>query len=137
VATSSGTRKKTSGARASASKKSSSRGRSAAQRATAATESANGARGGVRSAIVRGTMGALAGGAAVGAAHVLKHQRNHRRGGLPIPRDLKLDLSKVTPELDVKRLLRQIGDAAEQVELRSEDVRQLSAQAKRLSRRLS
>jgi hypothetical protein len=50
---------------------------------------------------------------------------------------MKVDLRKATQDLDLKRLLRQIGDAAEQIELRSEDVRQLSAQAKRLSRRLS
>jgi hypothetical protein len=88
-------------------------------------------------------MGALAGGAAVGAARALKHQGGQHRRGLPIPRDTKFDLHnlhnlhKATRDIDVKRLLRQIGDAAEQVELRSEDVRQLSAQAKRLTRRLS
>jgi hypothetical protein len=81
-------------------------------------------------------VGALAGGAAVGAARVLRHQ-DHQRRGLPIPRDMKLDLRKATHDLDVKRLIQQIGNAAEQIEARSEDVRQLSAQAKRLSRRLS
>jgi hypothetical protein len=91
----------------------------------------------VRIAIARSAAGALAGGAAVGVARVLRHQGQQRRRGLPIPHDKKLDLRKATQDIDLKRLLRQIGDAAEQIELRSEDVRQLSAQAKRLSRRLS
>jgi hypothetical protein len=69
--------------------------------------------------------------------------------GITIPDELnpqRLDTSKLTPHVDVKRLaknvdlkdvLRQIGNFAEQVEARSEDVRMLSAQAKRLSRRVS
>lgn len=102
------------------------------------TESANGsAGGGARATIVRSALGALAGSAAVGAARAFKHQGRQRRPSLPGPRDMKLDLRKVTQDLDMKRLIRQIGDAAEQIEVRSEDVRQLSAQAKRLSRRLT
>jgi hypothetical protein len=93
--------------------------------------------GGVRATITRSAIGALAGGAAVGAARVLKHQAGQGRRGPSIPHDKRLDLRRATHDIDIKRLLRQIGDAAEQVELRSEDVRQLSAQAKRLTRRLS
>jgi hypothetical protein len=95
------------------------------------------ARGGVRAAIVRSAFGALAGGAAVGAARAVKHQNHRRRPGLHVPHDKRFDLHKATQDVDIKRLLRQIGDAAEQIELRSDDVRQLSAQAKRLSRRLA
>jgi hypothetical protein len=68
--------------------------------------------------------------------------------GIPIPDELnpqRLDASKLTGHVDVKRLaknidlkdvLRQLGNLAEQVEARSEDVRTLSGQAKRLSRRI-
>jgi hypothetical protein len=55
-----------------------------------------------------------------------------------------VDLKKVmkgidakTDRIDLRHLAQQIGDAAEQIEARSEDVRMLSAQAKRLSRKLS
>lgn len=69
--------------------------------------------------------------------------------GIPIPDELnpqRFDAGKLAGHVDVKRLaknvdlkdvIRQIGNFAEQVEARSEDVRTLSAQAKRLSRRLT
>ena len=83
-----------------------------------------------------------------------RHARRPRVLGIAIPRELNnldlkkltrnlekftsnLDPKKLTSSLDLKDLARQIGDAAEQVEARSEDVRMLSAQAKRLSRKLS
>jgi hypothetical protein len=48
-----------------------------------------------------------------------------------------LNPKKLTSNLDLKDVVKQIGDAAEQVEARSEDLRLISAQAKRLSRKLS
>jgi hypothetical protein len=49
----------------------------------------------------------------------------------------RLDPSKLAKSIDLKNVMRHIGNFAEQVEARSEDVRSLSAQAKRLSRRIS
>jgi len=49
---------------------------------------------------------------------------------------LSKDVSRIGKDVDVKDVLRRIGNLAEQVEARSEDVRSLSAQAKRLTRRL-
>lgn len=69
--------------------------------------------------------------------------------GITIPDELnpqRLGTSKLTGHVDIKQLakhvdlkdvLRQVGNLAERVEARSEDVRMLSAQAKRLSRRVS
>jgi hypothetical protein len=59
--------------------------------------------------------------------------------GIPIPRELgrNFDAKKLVKSVDVKDLAKQIGNAAEQIEARSEDVRMLSAQAKRLSRKLT
>ena len=69
-------------------------------------------------------------------------QRARRRKvlGTSIPRQLntsKLDPRKVAHEIDLKKVLKQIGSVAEQVEAISEDVRVLSGQAKRLSKKLS
>jgi hypothetical protein len=84
----------------------------------------------------------LAGSAAIGVASraAIKHARRPRVLGVPIPRELRpgnLDPRKLAKSIDVKGLVRQIGDAAEQIEARSDDVRMLSAQAKRLSRKLT
>jgi hypothetical protein len=69
--------------------------------------------------------------------------------GIPIPQELMpqnldpkklpkpVDAKKLAKGVDVKAVVRRIGNAAEQIEARSEDVRMLSAQAKRLSRKLS
>jgi hypothetical protein len=103
---------------------------------------------------VRGAVGALAGGAALGVANRLASGRSQRKiAGIRV-RPPSLDMSKLTKHLDarqlarqvdvkrlgknvdLKDLMRQLGDLAEQVEARSEDVRNLSAQARRLSRRL-
>ena len=65
---------------------------------------------------------------------------------MPVPREL--DLRKLAPKklvdpkklgnsIDLKHVAKQIGDAAEAIEARSDDVRILSGQAKRLSRKLS
>ncbi|MFL5864245.1 MAG: hypothetical protein ACJ780_26335 [Solirubrobacteraceae bacterium] len=109
---------------------------------------------------MKGALGAIVGGAALGGiSRLASHkQRQPRVMGVPIPNQLnprnlhlhvdtkKLDPSKLTKKVDpaklakkvdLKDVLRQIGDAAEQVEARSEDVRMLSGQAKRLTRKLS
>jgi hypothetical protein len=103
----------------------------------------------MRARIAKGALGALVGGAALaGASRVASRQaRRPRVLGIPIPEELdprNLDLKKLTKAIDLKTdrldlrdLARQIGNAAEQIEARSEDVRMLSAQAKRLSRKLS
>ncbi|HEY2320372.1 MAG TPA: hypothetical protein VGH67_18845 [Solirubrobacteraceae bacterium] len=112
----------------------------------------------MRDRIVKGALGAIVGGAAVGGAQrLVSHQRRPRVLGIAIPTELKphLDTKKLTHNLDAKKLthnldpkklantvdlkdlLRKIGDAAEQIEARSEDVRTLSGQAKRLTRKLS
>lgn len=99
--------------------------------------------------MVRGAVGAVVGGAAFGVAK-LANQRQSRSKvlGLRIPNELKpqrLDPGKLVGHVDVKRLakdvdlkdiVRQIGNFAEQVEAHSEEVRTLSGQAKRLSRRI-
>jgi hypothetical protein len=48
-----------------------------------------------------------------------------------------VDTKKLSKNVDLKGVMRHIGNAAEQIETHSENVRMLSAQAKRLSRRLS
>jgi hypothetical protein len=48
-----------------------------------------------------------------------------------------VDTKKLSKNVDPKGVMRHIGNAAEQIETHSENVRMLSAQAKRLSRRLS
>jgi hypothetical protein len=95
-------------------------------------------------------MGAVVGGAALGVANRLASRASRPKVlGIRIPDELDprhLDPGKLASHVDVKRLakkvdikdvVRHIGDFAEQVEARSEDVRTLSAQAKRLSRRIS
>jgi hypothetical protein len=61
------------------------------------------------------------------------------RCGISIPKELKpqrLDVKSLGKGLDLRDVMRHIGNFAEQIEARSEDVRALSAQAKRLSRRI-
>jgi hypothetical protein len=67
--------------------------------------------------------------------------------GLPVPRALtpgKFDLKKAAKHVgnaaervDLKKVAKHVGNAAERVESASEDVRQASGQAKRLSKKLS
>jgi len=60
--------------------------------------------------------------------------------GMSPPRQLntrKLDPRKVAQDVDLKKVIKQLGSVAEHVEAISEDVRILSAQAKRLSQKLS
>jgi hypothetical protein len=78
----------------------------------------------------------VAGGAALGAAGRVLVNRTH---GLTRGQAVKKRLldPRTFADIDLKRVVRHIGDAAEKIEARSEDVRQFSAQAKRLSRTLS
>lgn len=58
--------------------------------------------------------------------------------GIPVPEELSpRHLEKLARSIDLKDVSRQIGNAAEQIEARSDDLRALSGQAKRLSRKLS
>ena len=95
-------------------------------------------------------MGAVVGGAALGVAGRLANRHSRPKVlGIPIPDELNpqrldpgklashVDLKKLTKNVDLKDVIRHIGNFAEQVEARSEDVRTLSAQAKRLSRRVT
>jgi hypothetical protein len=109
--------------------------------------------------LVRSSIGALAGGAAYAASRVAGN-RSHgpRILGIPIqelrpkggakrlmPKNLdtrkllpkNLDAKKMVDSFDLGDLMRRIGDVAEQIEERSEDVHTVSGQAKRLSRKLS
>ncbi|HYZ27490.1 MAG TPA: hypothetical protein VE570_00425 [Thermoleophilaceae bacterium] len=49
----------------------------------------------------------------------------------------KVDLKKVAKQVDLKKVAKQVGDVAERVEQTSDDVRLVSAQAKRVTRRMS
>jgi hypothetical protein len=98
---------------------------------------------------VRGAVGAVVGGAALGVARLADRRSRPKVLGIAIPDELnpqRLGAGKLASHVDVKRLaknvdfkdvIRQIGNLAEQVEARSEDVHMLSAQAKRLSRRIT
>lgn len=110
--------------------------------------------------MVRGSIGALVGGAAYGASRLATNRPNASRMLSTAVRELRphgaehrkfmpknfdtrklvpkgFDAKKVVDSLDLNELMRKIGDAAEQIEARSEDVRMISGQAKRLSRKLS
>lgn len=99
--------------------------------------------------MVRGAVGAVVGGAAFGIAKMANQRQSRPKVlGLRIPDELnpqRIDAGKLASHVDVKRLAksvdlkdlaRHIGDFAEQVEAHSEEVRTLSGQAKRLSRRI-
>ena len=110
--------------------------------------------------VVRGSIGALVGGAAYGATRLAGNRSNASHFLSTAVRELRpkgaenrkfmpksFDTSKLVPKgfdpkkvvdsLDLNDLMRKLGDAAEQIEARSEDVRMISGQAKRLSRKLS
>jgi hypothetical protein len=99
--------------------------------------------------VVRGAVGAVVVGAAFGVAKLGNRHSQPKLLGIRIPDELNpqridagklaahVDVKRMTKNVDLKDLVRHIGDFAEQVEARSEDVRSLSGQAKRLSRRIS
>ena len=83
----------------------------------------------------------LVGGAAVGLAGRAAVKRNRRPTvlGVKVPRgmasrNIKLQMPR---GLDVKTIARQVEHAADRLERTSEDVRLASAQAKRVSQKLS
>jgi len=90
---------------------------------------------------VRGAVGAFVGGASLAVAGRIANRRSKPKVlGIAIPDELnpqRLDARKLASHVDLKDVVRQIGNIAEQVEARSEDVRLLSAQAKRLSRKVT
>jgi hypothetical protein len=89
------------------------------------------------------------GGAAFGVAKLANRSARPKVLGIRIPDELnpqridpgklagQVDLKRLAKSVDLKDILRHIGNLAEQVEARSEDVRALSGQAKRFSRRIS
>ena len=88
----------------------------------------------------------LAGSVAVGAARQAASRRRHRTRvlGVAVPKELKpenlasaIDVKKLNGKVDFKDVLKRIGDVAEAIEARSDEVHTLSGQAKRLSRKLS
>jgi hypothetical protein len=107
---------------------------------------------------MRGAVGAAVGGAALAAGRLASRDSRPKVLGVRIPKELnpqRLGAAKLVKGLDAKKLaghvdfrglakdvnlkdvIRHIGNVAEQVEARSDDVRTLSGQAKRLSRRVS
>jgi hypothetical protein len=85
----------------------------------------------------------VAGAAAVGVAGRTALKQRTRRPkvlGMSLPRQLntgKMDPRRVAQNVDPKKVVKRVGDVAGQVEARSEDLRMLSAQVKRLSKKLS
>jgi hypothetical protein len=84
------------------------------------------------SQVVRGAVGV----AALGffAAQTIKERRRPKAFGMKLPREL----TKLEPgNLDVQKLAKQVAKAADRLERTSEDVRMISAQTKRLSKKLA
>jgi hypothetical protein len=95
-----------------------------------------------RTKILTGAAAGLAGTAVIGVAGRAASQRTRRRRvlGIAIPDELRthtVDAARLVARIDLQDVMRRIGDAAEQVEAFSDDVRIWSSQAKRLSRGLS
>jgi hypothetical protein len=86
--------------------------------------------------VSRAALGAVAGGAALGLAGraMVKRARKPRVLGIPVPRGTgKLDMKQLT----LKNVAKQISDVAEQLEQTGDDVRRVSAQAKKVGKALS
>ena len=108
-------------------------------------------------------MGAAVGGAALAAGRLATRDSRPKVLGVRIPNELnpqrlgaslakrtslpkrldakklasRVDIKGLAKDIDLKNVLQHVGDVAEKVEARSEDIRALSGQAKRLSRRVS
>jgi hypothetical protein len=108
---------------------------------TAASHNGSSRNGLVGTKIVRSAVGAVVGGAAIGVAGLVANRRSKPRLlGIAIPDELnpqRLDPKKLANQIDLKDVIRHIGNFAEQVEARSEHVRILSGQAKALTRRMT
>jgi hypothetical protein len=83
--------------------------------------------------LAKGAVSALAGSAAVGLAAraAIKRAQRPKLLGVPLPRALK------PSKLDLKKVVKQVGDVADRVESASEGVRKASAQTKRVTKKLS
>lgn len=83
--------------------------------------------------LAKGAVSALAGSAAVGMAvrAAIKRMQRPTVLGVPMPRSLK------PGKLDMKKVVKQLGDVAERVESASDAVRNASAQTKRVTKKLS
>ena len=84
---------------------------------------------------MRGAAGAAVGGAALGVARLAKRRSRPKLLGIPLPNELSPQ--SLGKSFNLKDVIRQIGNFAEQVEARSEEVHTLSGQAKRLTRRMT
>jgi hypothetical protein len=108
---------------------------------TAASHNGSSRNGPVGTKIVRSAVGAVVGGAAIGVAGLVANRRSKPKLlGIAIPDELnpqRLDPKKLANQIDLKDVIRHIGNFAEQVEARSEHVRILSGQAKALTRRMT
>ena len=91
--------------------------------------------------VAKGALGVIVGGAAVGLAGRAAIKRNRRPTllGVKIPRGMApRNIKRKKPRgLDIKTIAKQVEHAADRLERTSEDVRLASAQAKRVSQRLS
>ena len=103
---------------------------------TVATETGNGL-----GKIAKGALAVVVGGAAAGLAGHAALKRNRRPTvlGVNVPRamaarNLKLRMLR---DIDVKTIAKRVEHAADRLERTSEDVRLASAQAKRVTKRLS
>jgi hypothetical protein len=103
---------------------------------TVATKTGNGL-----GKIAKGALAAMVGGAAVGLAGRAAAKRNRRPTvlGVKVPRGMAArNLKLKSPrDIDVKTIAKRVEHAADRLERTSEDVRLASAQAKRVSKRLS
>lgn len=84
--------------------------------------------------MAKGAVTALAGSAAVGfaARQAVKRAQRPKVLGVPLPRSLK-----PSKKLDLKKVVKQLSEAAERVEQASESVRNASAQTKKATKKLS
>jgi Cft2 family RNA processing exonuclease len=78
----------------------------------------------------------LVGSVAIGTATRAASRRAHRTRVLGVVIPKRTDVKKLSRNVDYRDLLKRIGDAAEVIETHSDEIRMLSGQAKRLSRKL-
>lgn len=96
--------------------------------------------GNVAGKIAKGALGVIVGGAAVGLAGraVVKRNRRPTVLGVKLPRGVARNIERTMSRgLDVKTIAKQVELAADRLERASEDIRLASAQAKRVSQKLS
>jgi hypothetical protein len=94
--------------------------------------------------MARSALVGLAGSVAIGAATRMAGRKPRRTSvlgvavpkAIAVPKDLK-PAKFMSGRVDYPDLMRRIGDAAELIERRSDEVRLVSSQAKRISRKLA